>query len=140
MAIHLPDTLEVTDHDEHHDCPFCGDPAAADPDDMDRWASHLAERHGFRVLKDARREGDRPRVITLEQVGWDTRAKLHANQRVTVKDDSRPRDYAGRRGTIVGWWPESSEYAVTFDESPVVGVLSSANLDPWGPVNKPQES
>jgi hypothetical protein len=132
MAIHLPPTLEIADDDEQQPCRFCGDPSPADPDDMERWTSHLTVWHGYRVVQDRPRTGSQPRVVRLELVGWSGEAEFEANQRVTVKPDSSW-DYAGRRGTIVGWHTRTSEYAVAFDHEPTLGVLPSKNLEAYQP-------
>lgn len=73
-----------------------------DPDDMDKWAQHLAAWHGYGVSRTGRTLVGQPRIIVLEQLGWSDKAKFYVNQRVNVKADSKPRDYTGRRGTVVG--------------------------------------
>jgi hypothetical protein len=50
---------------------------------------------------------------------------------VNVKADSRPRDYCGRRGTVVGHDPNHSDYAVAFDEHPTLGVLRAETLEAY---------
>jgi hypothetical protein len=132
MAIALPPTLEIADDDEQRPCPFCGDASAADPDDMERWTSHLAAWHGYRVVQDRPRSHNQPQVVRLELIGWSGAAAFEPNQRVTVKPDSEW-DYAGRRGTIVGWHPRTSEYAVAFDGEPTIGVLPPQNLEAYQP-------
>src|SRR4051812_45438956 len=104
-------TITISDHDELGACEWCGSPDR-DPDDMDKWARHLAAWHGYRVVEDRPRPVDasQPRTVVLERVGWSDKAKFYVNQRVNVKADSKPRDYAGRRGTVVGWNPATSEY------------------------------
>lgn len=133
MAIRLPDALEITDFDEHEPCPFCGHSTAADPDDMDAWADHLIAWHGFDVVEDRPHDDERetPRTIRLKQVGWTGRTKFAPSQRVNVKADSHPRDYAGRRGTVVGRAPDHSDYAVAFDEHPALGVLRADTLEAY---------
>jgi hypothetical protein len=129
MATRLPETLAISDQDEHLECPFCViDRAETDPDDMDRWAAHLTNLHGYRVREDIRPDVNQPRTIRVALSGWSTRAKFQPNTRVNVSPESRPRDYAGRRGTIVGWNPHTSEYAVAFDTYPTLGWLSVTSL------------
>jgi hypothetical protein len=88
MAMSLEQTLTITDWDETGPCSLCGSPAR-DPDDMEGWAEHLTQWHGYRVIKDIPRPADdgKLRTIRLELVGWDINAKFRANQRVTVKAD-----------------------------------------------------
>lgn len=133
MAIRLPDVVTITDYDDHLPCRFCVmDLAETDPDNMDRWVAHLTTYHGYRVVEDlSRAQTNRARTIRLQEVGWSDRAKFTPNQRVHVKSDSQPRDYAGRRGTVVGWNPRGTEYAVAFDEHPTLGWLDSATLEPF---------
>jgi hypothetical protein len=136
MAIHLPDDIKITDWDEHRTCPFCViDRAETDPDDMDRWAAHLTTHHGYRVVDDRPRPVDEkaPRTIRLQLAGWSSKAKFQPNVRVDVKTIRmmRPMGYAGRRGTIVGWNAGASEYAVAFDEEPILGWLPSSTLEPF---------
>jgi hypothetical protein len=132
MAMSLEPTVLLSDHDELGPCPLCGS-QERNPDDMSKWAAHLTELHGYSVVEDTPRppDGSKPRTIRLELTGWSTKAKFRPNQRVNVKADSRPRDYAGRRGTVVGWHPGTSEYVVRFDEDPVYGFLSSHTLEAY---------
>ena len=39
------------------------------------------------------------------------------------------RDYAGRRGIVVGWNPATAEFAITFASKPTTGLLLAADLD-----------
>src|SRR5688572_30196839 len=94
MAMQLPQALEIADSDEQQPCRFCGHPLAADPDDIERWTSHLTVWHGYRVVQDRPRTGTQPRVVRLELVGWSGEAQFEPNQRVMVKPDSQPWDYA----------------------------------------------
>src|SRR5688500_17712367 len=115
MANPLRDTIEITDWDMHRPCMVCGS-AECDPDEMDTGVTHLVTWHGYKVTEDvpASAAGDRPRTVRLQQVGWSPHAKFAANQRVKVKLAAFQRDYAGRRGTLVGWNPATAEFAVTF--------------------------
>lgn len=81
---------------------------------MDGWAAHLTTWHGYSVTSDRRRVGNRPRTIELSLVGWSGRAEFRPNQRATVNDKA-PREYRGRRGTVTGWHPQTSQYTVAFD-------------------------
>ena len=134
MARSLEPELTITDWDKPGPCELCGSPKR-DPDNMDRWAEHLTTLHGYRVVEDRPRpvDGSQPRTIYLQLVGWSEKAKFQHNQRVNVKAESRPRDYAGRRGTVVGWNAPTSAYAVTFDEPPIYGWLSSRTLEAYTP-------
>ena len=134
MARSLEPDLTITDWESPGLCELCGSPGR-DPDNMDRWAEHLTTLHGYRVVEDQPRpvDGSQPRTMRLQLVGWSKKAKFQHNQRVNVKAESRPRDYAGRRGTVVGWYALASEYAVTFDERPICGWLSSRTLEAFTP-------
>jgi hypothetical protein len=68
-------------------------------------------------------------VIKLKQVGWSEHAKFQANQRVMVKAAVMQREYAHRQGTIVGYNPATSEFAVAFADKPSPAVLLPADLE-----------
>ena len=130
MAIRLPETLEISDAaDTSTPCEFCGMPEAH-PDDLDGWADHLGNVHGYKVVVDGRRlpNARRSHVIKLALVGWFSQAKFQPNDPVTVNDKA-PSDYRGRRGTVVGFLIGRSTYAASFDEEPVLGWLHSEWLD-----------
>jgi hypothetical protein len=130
MAQPLPDTLDISDFDMHRPCEFCGS-AECDPDEMDVWVTHMVTWHGYTILKDTPGDskGERPRVITLKQVGWSEHARFQANQRVSVKAGVMQREFAHRKGTVVGYNPSTSEFAVSFSEKPSLGVLLPADLE-----------
>ena len=130
MASLLRDTLEINEWDMHRPCTFCGS-ADCDPDEMDVWVTHMVTWHGYTVAEDvaASRDGERPRTIRLQQVGWSPHAKFAANQHVNVRAGAYQREYAGRRGMVVGWNPSTSEFAVTFTEKPSCGLLLPADLE-----------
>ncbi len=77
------------------------------------------------------RNGDRARTIRLQQVGWSPHAKFAPNARVNVRAGVHQREYASRRGTVVGWNPSTSEFAVTFNEKPTCGVLLPGDLEAY---------
>jgi hypothetical protein len=134
VAIRLPLTLEISSSDEHVPCQFCLH-SAADPDDLESWAAHLAQWHGYAISSNVAKTEQTPRLIQLTLIGWNqTRAKFAPNQRVTVKDEPRPHDYDGRRGIVVGWDAKTSQYAVAFSEAPTIGVFSSNKLIAFEPV------
>jgi len=130
MAQPLRESLEITDFDMHRPCEFCGS-AECDPDEMDVWVKHLVAWHGYTLTKDTPGDakGERPRVITLKQVGWSEHARFKANQRVTVKAGVMQREYAHRKGTVVGYNPATSEFAVSFSEKPILGLLMPGDLE-----------
>ena len=130
MAQPLRDTIEISDFDMHRPCGFCGS-AECDPDEMDVWVTHMVTWHGYKVVSDTPgdRKGERPRIIALKQVGWSEHARFQANQRVTVKAGVMRREYAHRHGTVVGYNPATSEFAVAFTEKPTLGVLLPADLE-----------
>jgi hypothetical protein len=130
MAGILRETLEITEFDMHRPCTFCGS-AECDPDEMDVWVTHLVTWHGYTVAEDkpASEDGEQPRTVKLQQVGWSPHAKFAANQRVSVRHGAFQREFAGRRGMVVGWNPSTSEFAVAFPEKPNCGVLLPADLD-----------
>jgi hypothetical protein len=130
MSNPLRETIEITDWDLHRPCTLCGS-ADCDPDEMDQWVTHMVSCHGYKVTDDvpAPRNGDKPRTIRLQQVGWSPHARFAANQRVNVRAGAYQREYAGRRGTVVGWNPSTSEFAVTFADKPTCGLLLPADLD-----------
>ena len=130
MASSLRETLEITEFDMHRPCTFCGS-AECDPDEMDVWVTHMVTWHGYTVAEDrpASANGERPRTVKLQQVGWSPHAKFAANQKVHVRSATFQREFAGRRGTVVGWNPSSSEYAVVFPEKPTTGLLLPADLE-----------
>lgn len=132
MATPLRDTIEITEWDMHRPCPYCGS-AECDPDEMDVWVTHMVTWHGYKVVGETpgSADGERPRTARLQQVGWSPHAKFAANQRVTVKAAAYQREFAGRRGTVVGWNPSTAEFAVTFAEQPACGVLSPGELDAY---------
>jgi hypothetical protein len=133
MATPLRETIEISDSDMHRPCMFCGS-AECDPDEMDIWVTHLVTWHGYKVAEDVpgSANGERPRTIRLQQVGWSPHAKFAANQRVHVKAAAFQREYAGRRGTVVGWNPATAEFAVTFTDKPTSGLLLPADLESQG--------
>ena len=130
MASSLRETLEITEFDMHRPCTFCGS-AECDPDEMDVWVTHMVTWHGYTVAEDrpASANGERPRTVKLQQVGWSPHARVAANQKVHVRSAAFQREFAGRRGTVVGWNPSSSEYAVVFPEKPTTGLLLPADLE-----------
>ena len=130
MGKPLRDTLEITEWDMHRPCSLCGS-AECDPDEMDVWVTHLVTWHGYKVTEEveASDDGQRPRTIRLKQVGWSQHARFSANQNVVVKVSAYQRDFAGRRGTVVGYNPATSEFAVTFAEKPTCGVLLPGDLE-----------
>ena len=130
MASLLRDTVEISEWDMHRPCTFCGS-ADCDPDEMDVWVTHMVTWHGYMVAEDvpASRDGERPRTIRLQQVGWSPHAKFAANQRVNVRAAAYQREYAGRRGMVVGWNPSTSEFAVAFTEKPSCGLLLPTDLE-----------
>jgi len=130
MANPLRDTIEISDSDMHRPCTFCGGPEC-DPDEMDLWVTHLATWHGYKVTEDkpGSANGERPRTIQLQQVGWSPHARFAANQRVNVKAGAFQREYAGRHGMVVGWNPSTSEFAVTFADKPTSGLLLPGDLE-----------
>ncbi len=98
MARSLEPDLTITDWESPGLCELCGSPGR-DPDNMDRWAEHLTTLHGYRVVEDQPRpvDGSQPRTMRLQLVGWSKTAKFQHNQRVNVKAESRPGNYAGWR-------------------------------------------
>ncbi len=130
MATPLKDVLQISEWDMHRPCVFCGSPEC-DPDDMDVWITHLVTWHGYKMAEEtpASADGEQPRTVTLQQVGWSPHAKFAANQRVSVKFAAFDRGYAGRRGIVVGWNPATAEFAVTFASKPTNGLLLAADLD-----------
>jgi hypothetical protein len=130
MATSLKDSLQITEWDMHRPCVFCGSPEC-DPDEMDVWVTHLVTWHGYKVIEEtsASADGEQPRAVRLQQVGWSPHAKFAPNQRVSVRSGAFDRDYAGRRGIVVGWNPATTEFAVTFASKPTSGVLLPADLD-----------
>jgi hypothetical protein len=130
MGNPLRETLEITDWDMHRPCALCGSPEC-DPDEMDLWVTHLVTWHGYKVTDDtpASSDGERPRTIRMQQVGWSPHAKFAANQAVSVRFGAFDRDYAGRRGIVVGWNPATAEFAVTFAGKPTSGVLLPNDLE-----------
>lgn len=130
MGKPLRDTLEITEWDMHRPCTLCGS-ADCDPDEMDVWVTHLVTWHGYKVSEDVAesRDGERPRTIRLQQVGWSPHARFAPNQSVNVKVSSHQRDFAGRRGTVVGYNPATSEFAVTFADKPTCGVMVPGELE-----------
>jgi hypothetical protein len=130
MASTLRDTLEITEYDMHRPCTLCGS-AECDPDEMDVWVTHLVTWHGYTVAEErpASADGERPRTVKLQQVGWSPHAKFAANQRVNVRAGAFQHEYAGRRGMVVGWNPSTSEFAIAFAEKPNCGVLLSNDLE-----------
>jgi hypothetical protein len=131
MAITLTDTIQITEWDMHRPCTFCGS-AECDPDEMDGWITHLVTWHGYKVAEDvpAAANGEQPRTVRLQQVGWSPHAGFSANQRVTVRAGAFEREYAGRDGIVVGWNPSTSEFAVSFPAGkPTHGVLLPADLN-----------
>jgi hypothetical protein len=130
MASLLRETLEISEFDMHRPCTFCGS-AECDPDEMDVWITHLVTWHGYMVAEDraASDDGAQPRTVKLQQVGWSPHAKFAANQRVNVRAGAYQREFAGRRGMVVGWNPSTSEFAVSFAEKPTSGLLSPGDLD-----------
>lgn len=129
MAIRLPDRVEISSAASPNEpCEFCHQPGCADPDDLDSWAQHLVSVHGYQIETDSGVPNAWDRTIALTLVGWSPRAKFRPNTRVTVNDHA-PGDYQERRGTVVGWLPDSSEYCVRFDEDPIVGWLASDSLE-----------
>ncbi len=130
MAKPLNATLEITDWEMHRPCAFCGSPEC-DPDEMDVWVTHMVTWHGYKVMSDtpASRDGERPRIIRMEQIGWSPHARFAANQPVAVRAGAFDRDYAGRRGIVVGWNSATSEFAVTFAGKPATGLLLPNDLE-----------
>ena len=130
MASLLRETLEISEFDMHRPCTFCGS-AECDPDEMDLWITHLVTWHGYTVAEDRAASGDgaEPRTVKLQQVGWSPHAKFAANQRVNVRAGAYQREFAGRRGMVVGWNPSTSEFAVSFAEKPNSGLLLPADLE-----------
>jgi hypothetical protein len=136
MALSLPDHFAIFDSDETNlPCCFCDVRGVADPDDLAKWAEHLATVHGYRVASDEPRAGGSPRTIRLTLASWSPRAKFQPNQRVTVGENARG-DYREQRGTVVGWHARDSEYCVRFDQEPVIGWLASDWLEAF--VKTPQ--
>jgi hypothetical protein len=130
MGKPLRETLEISEWDMHRPCPLCGS-AECDPDEMDVWVTHMANWHGYKVTEDvaASEDGESPRTVRLQQVGWSQHARFSPNQNVAVKVSAYQREFAGRRGTIVGYNPATSEFAVTFAEKPSCGVLLPNDLE-----------
>jgi hypothetical protein len=130
MANILRETLEITEFDMHRPCAFCGS-AECDPDEMDAWVAHLVTWHGYTVAGDrpASNDGQQPRTVKLQHVGWSPHAKFSANQRVDVRVTAYQREFAGRCGLVVGWNPSTSEFAVSFAEKPNCGLLLPGDLD-----------
>ena len=126
----LRDEMKITDFDLHKPCSYCGS-AECDPDEMDVWVTHLATWHGYKVTDDVQGDarGERPRVIKLKQVGWSEHARFQANQRVMVKAAVMQREYAHRTGTIVGYNPATSEFAIAFTDKPSPAVLLPSDLE-----------
>jgi hypothetical protein len=123
MAIRLPATFNITSSDEHLPCRFCNLSAVADPDDLERWAGHLLQWHGYAIAAVLGKTDTTPRTIQLSLTGWPTtRAKFAANQRIVVKPESHPTDYAGLPGIVIGWDPKTSQYAIAIDQYPFIGV------------------
>jgi hypothetical protein len=125
MAISLPDSYAITSADETERlCEFCLQPGVIDPDELDRSAEHLVSVHGYALEMDDH-GNDRPyRTLRFRLVDWSARAKFRPNERVDVNGKA-PTDYGGRRGTVVGWHSDTSDYVVRFDEEPVSGFLRS---------------
>ena len=132
MAQPLRDNVEITNFDIHRPCTFCGS-ADCDPDEMDIWVTHMATWHGYKVVEDtpASRDGERPRKIKLQLVGWSEHARFKANQHVTVRAGVQQRDFVGRKGTVVGYNPSTAQFAVSFAENPTYGVMEPGDLDPY---------
>jgi hypothetical protein len=130
MAQPLRETIEISSWDMHRPCAFCGS-AECDPDEIDVWVTHMATWHGYKVVKDvpADRNGERPRIVKMQQVGWSPHARFSANQRVQVKAAVLQRQLAHRTGTVVGYNPSTSEFAVSFLEKPGYGVLLPSDLE-----------
>ena len=130
MATALRDKIEISEWDMHRPCTFCGSPEC-DPDEMDGWVTHMVTWHGYTVAKEvaASNDGAQPRKVRLQQVGWSPHARFGPNQRVRVRMGAFQREYAGREGTVVGWNPSTSEFAVTFSEKPSCVVLLPGDLE-----------
>ena len=132
MATPLRENVDLTEWDMHRPCGFCGS-ADCDPDEMDVWVTHMVTWHGYKVVKDTpgSRDGERPRTVKLELVGWSEHAHFQANQRVTVRPGVQQRDLVGRHATVVGYNPSTAQFAVTFSEKPAYAVLEPKDLDPF---------
>jgi hypothetical protein len=132
MTEPLRNAIEISEWDMHHPCKFCGSPDC-DPDEMDLWVSHMVTWHGYKVVQDVpgSLNGEKPRIIRLELVGWSEHAHFAANQRVTVRAGAQQRDLVGRHATVVGYNPSTAEYAVTFGERPPYAILDPRDLDPY---------
>jgi hypothetical protein len=132
MARPLRDKLEITEWDMQHPCRFCGSPDC-DPDEMDVWVTHLATWHGYKVIEDvpASRDGEKPRTVKLQQVGWSQHAPFAANQRAIIKPGVQQRELVGRHVTVVGYNPSEGQFAVSFDEPPGYAIVEPKDLDPY---------
>ena len=132
MAQPLRDSIEISEWDMHRPCVFCGSPEC-DPDEMDLWITHMVTWHGYKVDQDtpADPKGNAPRTVKMRLVGWSTHARFAANQRVTVRAAVLQREFAHRHGTVVGYNPSTSEFAVTFSDTPTYGVLLPADLEAY---------
>ena len=132
MAQPLRENLEISEWDMHRPCVFCGS-AECDPDEIDVWITHMVTWHGYKVTDDtpADAKGNAPRTVKMQLVGWSTHARFAVNQRVVVKAAVLQREFAHRHGTVVGYNPSTSEFAVTFSENPTHGVLLPADLEAY---------